>query len=271
MFPFDSLIHIAGLIAAIIIGITLGLFGGGGAAVTVPVLVYLIGFTTSKAIESSLFIVGITSLFGGLINWKRGMVKWHPLIWFGVSSVIMVFFTRRIFFPMIPEIIFQEKNYILSKDSFLLMLFAVMLVIVAYRMIYSPALERHDETPVAIFISIIAGLAVGLLTGLLGIGGGFMIVPVLILYFGLDAKQAVGTSLWLIAMNSLIGYGSKISHEADYLFLLTYTFLSVAGLLLGIRISKYIPSAKLKKWFGYFILLLGIFIIVEEIFFPVVK
>lgn len=271
MFPFDSLIHIAGLIAAIVIGITLGLFGSGGAAVTVPVLVYLIGFSTSQSIESSLFIVGTTSLVGGLINWKRGLVKWHPLIWFGIPSVIMVFVTRRIIFPMIPEIIFQGGNYTLKKDSFLLVLFAVMLVLVAYRMISSPVLKQHDEKGVAIVMSIIVGLIVGMLTGLLGIGGGFMIVPILILYFGLDAKQSVGTSLWLIAMNSLIGYSSRISYEASWSFLLIYTLLSVAGMFLGIRLSKHFSSAKLKSTFGYFILLLGVFIIIEEIFFPVVR
>jgi len=272
LFPFDSLLHIAGLIAALIIGVTLGIFGSGGAAITVPVLVYLIGYAPSQSIDASLFIVGITSLTGGLINLKRGLVKWQPLIWFGIPSVIMVFVTRRIIYPLIPDIIFQNNSFTLNKESFLLVFFAVMLVIVAYRMISTSKLKNTGEKNLAIFMSVIVGLGVGALTGLLGIGGGFIIVPVLVFYFGLDAKQAVGTSLWLIAMNSLFGYFSRISHEAsDWSFLFIYVVLSISGMFAGIRLSKTIPSEKIKHAFGYFILLLGVFIIIQEILFPLKK
>lgn len=266
MFPFDSALHIIGLILAFVIGLSLGLLGSGGSAITVPVLVYCMGISVTQSISESVFVVGITSFCGGIYNLIQNRVAWSPLLWLGIPSVISAFITKWFIVPTLPaEIsIFQIQ---MSKDSYLMLLFAVLLLLISRGMIRPKKIASVENSTTKFFPAVITGLVVGCLIGLLGIGGGFLIVPVLVLYFHLDMKIAVGTSLWLIAFNCLVSIVSDSSGSVfDWNFLFLYTGLTILGMVISWSLSKRISSEKIKVIAGYVILLTGIFVIAERIF-----
>ncbi len=266
MFPFDTLLHIIGLLLALIIGISLGLLGSGGSSITVPVLVYCMGISPSQAIPDSLFVVGITSLFGAIFNLKQRQVAWKPVFYLGIPSVISALITRKFLVPLLPASINFFSLISINKDSYLMLLFAILLIVIARNMIRTKKTDSLVIHSKNILPAIIAGIVVGILIGLLGIGGGFLIVPVLVIYFSLDMKVAVGTSLWLITFNSLVSFSADTSHEVySWNFLLIYTFLSGIGMIISWRIAKKIHSDKLKVIAGYVILVIGILVIVERL------
>jgi uncharacterized membrane protein YfcA len=259
--------EIAGYIAAALIGISLGLIGGGGSILTMPVLVYLFRISPSLATSYSLFVVGSTSLVGAFNNYKKGLVSIKTALLFGLSSIATVFLTRKFLIPSLP------KEFVIGSititESFLIMcLFAVLMVFASVSMIKSKEKEKRDaisENKINFYKLFLYGVAIGIVTGLLGAGGGFLLIPTLVLLGHIPMKEAIGTSLLIIALNSLVGFTGDIGHfQFDWLFLFTITTIAVAGIFAGGYLGKKISGEKLKKAFGWFVLAMGIYIIIKE-------
>lgn len=263
--------EIFGFIGAVIMGLSLGLIGGGGSILTVPILVYLFSVDAVLATAYSLFIVGFTSLIGSLTHMKLGNIHWKTAILFGIPSIIIVFLTRLYVVPAIPNPIFQMGEIEVSKSMGLLLLFAIIMLLASYSMIkkHSKVKETDSEASYNYPLILVEGAMVGVVTGLVGAGGGFLIIPALVILAKLPIKQAVGTSLVIIAVNSLIGFmGDMNSSEViDWNFLALFSSLAVVGIVAGSFLSKKIHSDKLKPAFGWFVLVMGIFIIVKETLF----
>ncbi len=259
---------IVGYFAALLIGTSLGLIGGGGSILTVPVLVYLFGMDEILAIAYSLFIVGTTSIAGSVAYLKKGWIDIKTAILFGIPSVIAVFFTRIYILPVIPEEVFQLSNFTITKPVLLMLLFAILMIIASYSMIKKekPVKEEQSNKKHAYYFLIPAeGLFTGTLTGLIGAGGGFLIIPVLVNLLKLPIKTAIGTSLLIISISSLTGFLLSISqHAIQWPFLLKITSIAIIGILIGNYISTKIEGKKLKPAFGWFILVMGIYILIKE-------
>jgi len=265
--------EVAGYIAAIFIGVSLGLIGGGGSILTVPVLVYLFHIDPVLATTWSLFIVGITSLTGGIRAYARKKVDFKTVSEFGIPSILSIFITRNHILPAIPDVLYQSANFTFTKGSFLMVIFAILMLAASVAMIKSkvsnPASHSVDKprTGKESFYLMLLGLLVGMLTGLLGAGGGFLIIPALVLIIGLPMKIAIGTSLLIIAINSLFGFLFSLKHYAmNWQIIIPFTVLAIIGLIAGSFFADKIPGDKLKKGFGWFVLVMGIYIIVKELF-----
>lgn len=273
---------ILGYLASVLIGISLGLIGGGGSILTVPVLVYLFGVEPVLATSYSLFIVGSTALAGAVPKWRSGAVNLKTALIFGIPSIAAVYATRAWLVPRIPQEVFSVGGFAVTKPILLLLLFAVLMVGASISMIRSkpltlsekplavghlPTANRQRPTANRLFFIVLEGLAVGLLTGLVGAGGGFLIIPALVLFAGLPMKEAVGTSLLIIAMKSLLGFTGDWGHYAlDWPLLLSVTALAVGGIFVGDMLSRRVSGEKLKAGFGWFVLAMGVWIIVKEVF-----
>ncbi len=263
--------EIIGYISAILIGISLGLVGSGGSILTVPVLVYLMAVDPLLATTSSLFIVGFTSLIGGIRAYSKKILDYRAVTEFGFPSVLSIFITRHYLLPAIPDTIFTAGNIIVTKNMLLMLVFAVLMLLASWSMIRSREssliVVKAKEGSERVFPLMLFGLLIGVVTGLLGAGGGFLIIPTLVLFLGLDMKTAVGTSLLIIAINSLFGFLFTLNHFTyNWILLLSFTVLSAAGLFIGSYFSDKISPGSLKKGFGWFILIMGIFVIVRELF-----
>ncbi|HWL00097.1 MAG TPA: sulfite exporter TauE/SafE family protein [Parapedobacter sp.] len=258
----------AGYLASVFIGIALGLIGGGGSILTVPVLVYLFSIDAVLATAYSLFVVGTTSVVGSFSYFTKGLVNIRTAIVFGIPSIIAVYLTRAFIVPAIPNEIFSFGNFTVTKSMLLMLLFAVLMIFTSYSMIKKTK-NVTDEAPQKqqfnYSLILVEGTLVGILTGLLGAGGGFLIIPALVLLSKLPMKEAVGTSLVIIAAKSLIGFFGESGETAiDWLFLLKVSAFAVIGILMGMVLSKRINAAKLKPAFGWFVLVMGVYIIVKE-------
>jgi uncharacterized membrane protein YfcA len=261
--------EIAGYIAALLIGVSLGLIGGGGSILTIPVLVYLFQIQPTLATGYSLFIVGCSSLAGAYKNYRRGNINFKAAFYFGIASIITVVLIRKFLMPVIPEELFNIGTLIVTKSLATMVLFAVIMIIASLNMIKKEATPPENEQDRTIYLNkaLLRGVEVGILTGLLGAGGGFLIIPVLIFSFHLSMKAAIGTSLLIIAMNSLFGFAGDLFHQQfNWALLLPLTAIAVTGTFIGRRLGQDLPGEKLKKWFGWFVLLMGIYIIIHEIF-----
>ena len=262
--------EIIGYAAAVLIGISLGLIGGGGSILTVPVLVYLFGMDAFTATEYSLFVVGISSLVGSGSYFKKGLINFKIAMIFGIPSIISIFLTRLYLLPLIPEEVLKIQNFTITKNIFLLLIFAVLMIFASYKMIIKSISEKpleHQTDQNSVFLAAGQGLIVGVLTGLVGAGGGFMIIPALVNLLKIPMKVAIGTSLVIISINSLIGFLSSVNHvQIEWKLLLSITAIAVAGIIIGSQVSKKIDGKKLKPTFGWFILIMGIYIIAKEIF-----
>jgi uncharacterized membrane protein YfcA len=258
---------LVGYLAAILIGISLGLIGGGGSILTVPVLVYLFGIDTILATAYSLFIVGSTSVVGSYAYFKKKLVDIRIATVFGIPSIIAVFLTRTFILPSIPEHIINIGNFLLSKSILLMLFFAVLMIVAAYRMINNKQTtidsSQHPFSYPTIFIQ---GMLVGIVTGLVGAGGGFLIIPALVNLLKLPMKTAVGTSLLIISINSLAGFLFSLNHiTIDWWFLLSIAAIAIIGILTGSYLSSKVDGKKLKPAFGWFVLLMGLYIIIKEV------
>ncbi len=256
--------HITGYIASLFIGISLGLIGGGGSILTVPVLVYLFGVSPVLATSYSLFIVGSTSLIGAFNSWRKDLVDFRTTLLFGISSILTVFVIRKLIIPNIPEdIIIGSMHF---KFSVLTMiLFGILMLAASFSMMSNKVAEHRPHHKKNIGILILYGTGIGLVTGFLGAGGGFLLIPALVLLLHLHMKKAIGTSLLIIALNSLTGFAGDIGHhKTDWLFLLTVSAIAITGIFLGGLFSKKIDGEKLRKVFGWFVLAMGIYIIIKE-------
>lgn len=261
--------EIIGYIGAILIGICLGLIGGGGSILTVPILVYLFGLNPALATSYSLFVVGSTSSVGALSHSKMGDVDWKAVIFFGLPSVITVFITRHWLVPILPDPWLKVGSYDITKSEGLLFLFGMLMLAAAIKMITAKKDIDKSATSSSSSTIIIQGLILGVITGLLGAGGGFLIIPALVLLMRLDMKKAIGSSLVIIAINSLVGFlGSFHQQEKgsiDWRFLIEFTVIAIAGILIGSVFSKKISSEKLKPAFGWFVLVMGIYIVGKQL------
>jgi uncharacterized membrane protein YfcA len=264
--------EIIGYIASILIGISLGLIGGGGSILTVPVLVYLFHVDPVQATAYSLFIVGASSLVGAWPKYKQGFVNLKTAIIFGIPSIVAVFATRKFIVPAIPNELGEFAGIAITKSLLIMMLFAVLMVAASFSMIRSKKnkeTELEGEQKFNYPLILIEGALVGILTGLVGAGGGFLIIPALVMLSKLPMKQAVGTSLLIIAAKSLIGFTGDLGNRTmDWTLLLTVTALAIAGIFIGDKLSKRIDGNKLKTGFGWFILVMGLYIIAQQLFFP---
>lgn len=264
--------EIAGLFMAVLIGLSLGIIGAGGSVLTVPVLVYIIGIKPEKAITYSLFIVGMTALIGTIDYYRKNLVAMKTAITFAIPSFLSVFLTRKLILPGIPSTLFHTGDFIFTKEVLIMVVFAFLMLFSAFSMIrqkqYYKKLSKQTDTkhfsyPFIFF----EGIVVGLLTGFIGAGGGFLIIPALALFAGLPMKMAIGTSLLIISINSLIGFSTDlfIGVIIDWWFLLSFSCFAFAGIVLGVFLSKNIEGAKIKPAFGWFTLSMGTFILLKEL------
>jgi uncharacterized membrane protein YfcA len=263
--------ELIGFIAAIVMGLSLGLIGGGGSILTVPILVYLFGVDPILSTAYSLFVVGLTSLVGSYSHFKSGNVHLKTALIFGLPSIVSVYGTRKFIVPVIPDSVFSISSFTFTKPLFVMVLFAILMLLASISMIRKPKNVTDDSKEIKynyplIFIE---GLLVGGVTGLVGAGGGFLIIPALVLLAGLPMKQAVGTSLLIIAMKSLIGFtGDLGSGQAiDYKFMLIFSAFAMVGIVGGSYLSKFISNEKLKPVFGWFVLVMGLYILGKELLF----
>jgi uncharacterized membrane protein YfcA len=267
-----ELLEIFGYIASILIGISLGLIGGGGSILTVPVLVYLFHVEPMMATAYSLFIVGTSSLVGAFPKYRQGMISMKTAVVFGIPSIVAVFATRKFIVPAIPKEVFSIGDLVVTKALLMMILFAVLMVAASVSMIRDKKTTASDEQVKQVFnypMILLEGTVVGVLTGLVGAGGGFLIIPALVMLSKLPMKMAVGTSLLIIAAKSLIGFtGDVMSAGAsmDWTLLGVVTSLAIVGIFVGNYLSKSIDGNKLKKGFGWFVLVMGIYIIINELF-----
>ena len=264
--------EIIGYIASVFIGISLGLIGGGGSILTVPVLVYLFGESAELSTAYSLFIVGTTALVGGIRNATMGNVNYKTAVVFTIPAFIAVYLTRAYLVPAIPQNIFTVGTFTLTKDIAIMVFFALVMLAASVSMIRNKREEKDEEgetEPVFNVPAIVAeGAVVGVLTGIVGAGGGFLIIPALVLFAKLPMKKAVGTSLLIIAAKSLIGFIGDVQRPdliIDWTLLLTVTAIAVAGIFVGIYATKFIDGKKLKKGFGWFVLIMAVYIILKQI------
>jgi uncharacterized membrane protein YfcA len=255
---------------ALLIGVLLGLTGGGGSILTVPVLVYILNFNPIIASAYSLFIVGMTSSFGTLINLKKGNVVLKTGVLFALPSLISVYITRKYIVHAIPNILFKNDSIVITKNAFLMVLFAVVMFFAALSMLKTPKTETvaREEKSQNLYLIILQIFCVGILIGLIGAGGGFLIIPALFHFAKLPIKKAIGTSLFIIATNSIIGFSGDVQNiNVDWIFLFRFAAVAMFGIFVGIYLNKFFDEKSLKKIFGWFVLIMAIFILTKELVF----
>ena len=255
---------------ALLIGVLLGLTGGGGSILTVPVLVYILNLNPIIASAYSLFIVGMTSSFGTLINLKKGNVVLKTGMLFALPSLISVYITRKFIVHAIPDVLFQNDSIVITKNAFLMILFAVVMFFASISMLKTPKIIDSNTIVKEqnLFLIILQIFCVGILIGLIGAGGGFLIIPALFHFAKLPIKKAIGTSLFIIATNSLIGFSGDVQNiNVDWIFLFRFAAVAMFGIFIGIYLSKFFNEKSLKKIFGWFVLIMAIFILTKELIF----
>lgn len=256
-----------GYILAIFVGITLGMLGSGGSILSVPILVYVMGIEPTLATAYSLFVIGTASLVGGIQKAKQKLVDFKKVVLFGIPTIITVFITRKVIVPRIPTVIFATDHFILSKSVLIMIVFAVVMIVASIKMIKpSKVLEYTGKEKLNYYKIGFQGVAIGLISGFVGAGGGFLIIPTLLFLAKTPMKMAVGTSLFIVASQSLIGFTGdiQVNQIIDWKLLLVFTSCSILGIFIGNFISKKVDGVKLKTAFGWFVLAMGIYIIVKE-------
>ena len=265
-----EVLEVLGYISALIIGITLGLIGGGGSILAVPVLAYMFMINEKVATAYSLFIVGASALVGGIKQHFKGYVDWRTAIVFGIPAIIGVTMVRYYVVPALPEILFSVNDFDFTRRMAMFGLFAVLMIPAAFSMLKKrkSKLKVSNEVKYNYPLILIEGLLVGGVTGLIGAGGGFLIIPALVILANVKMKVAVGTSLIIIALKSLLGFffGDALTMDIDWAFLGTFTTLSLIGIFIGSYIGNFIDGQRLKKGFGYFIIVMAVFIFYMEFF-----
>lgn len=258
-----------GYFGALLIGLVLGLTGGGGSILTVPILVYLMQLSPVTATAYSLFIVGTTSAFGTVQNFRKGIVEVKTAFLFALPSLIAVFITRKFIVPAIPDVLWQTASFSITKPMFLMVLFAIIMLLASLSMIRKP-IENTTAAPQKFNLPmmLLQLSVVGIFIGLVGAGGGFLIIPALVWLAKLPMRKAIGTSLLIITLNSLIGFTGDIGHTPiDWPFLLGFTAIAIVGIFTGIFLSKFVNEKQLRKGFGWFVLAMAVFIFAKELFF----
>tara|TARA_B100000003_G_C10870446_1_gene346849 strand:- start:167 stop:973 length:807 start_codon:yes stop_codon:yes gene_type:complete len=262
--------ELLGFFGAFIVGLILGLIGSGGSILSVPILVYLFGINPITATAYSLFVVGTTSLIGSIKNIRNKLINYSSTLLFSFSAVITVYLTRKYLIHLIPETIIDTDLIFLNKDQLIMLLFSLLMLVAGFLMI-----KRTPKTIVGLkqtktiapnkFLIFAEGSLIGFLTGLIGAGGGFIIIPILVILSDLRMKTAIATSLAIISLKSLIGFIGDVQNlDIDWLFLITFTLISVIGIFIGQMFSQKVEDNKLKMAFGVFVILIGVVILLIE-------
>ena len=257
----------AGFIGALLIGLSLGLIGGGGSILTVPILVYLFKIDPVMATTYSLFIVGLTSFAGAVSHYQKDNIDIKIALLFGVPSLMSVFAMRKWVMPLVPHHLFNTGAIEITKPVLLMCTFSLLMLAASFSMI----LKRKDSVKSDIAISysklILQSVIVGIITGFVGVGGGFLIIPSLVLFAHLPIKKAVGTSLMVMTISSLLGVLGDIGRKVaiDYHFLMIFSAIAITGIILGSYLAKFVSEAKLKPAFGWFVLVMGLFVLITTL------
>lgn len=252
---------------AVLVGISLGLMGSGGSILTVPILVYIVGVSPVLATAYSLFIVGTTALTGTIKNLRDKNIDFTKVLLFGIPSMISVFFTRLVIVPSLPETLFFIGSYEVRKPVAIMAFFAVVMFFAAVSMLRAPKDGASRDTEKLNYAALIGlGIVIGVVAGLVGAGGGFLIIPALVILAKTPMKRAAGTSLGIVAVQSLIGFSGDLqaAQAIDWVFLMAFTASSVIGIFIGLRLSKKIPGEKIKKGFGWFVIAVAAYILLKE-------
>lgn len=255
-----------GLLASVLIGFSIGLIGGGGSILAMPILVYLFKVNPENATSYSLFIVGFTSMIGSFFQYRLGNLKIKFAILFGIPSIVSLLFMRKFLLPLLPKSLFYISHLEVTKNLLIMVVFAILMLATSFSFIKKNSVESTRSQPNNLLL-ISVGTVVGLLIGFLGAGGGFLIVPALLYFGNLSIKKAIGTSLFIIFINSLIGFSADVIAETpiDWSLLFRIVFMALVGLIIGTSLSKKIDGKQLKPLFGWFILVMGIYILVKEL------
>ena len=259
--------ELIGYLVSILIGVSLGLIGSGGSILTVPLLVYFFHVSPLLATTYSLAIVGLSSIAGVISRLKQKLVDFKTILVFGAPSIIGVFLARKYLLPAIPDLIYDGPAILVTKSHFIMLFFAMLMLIAALSMILGKNKKEEEEgiLPVYGFTLMLVGLAEGLLTGIVGAGGGFLIIPALVILAKLPMKKAIATSLVIISIKSLVGFtGDLLSTAIDWSFLSKIVLLATLGIIIGNYLNKKMEGAKLKKGFGYFVLAMALIIFIEQ-------
>lgn len=267
-----QIMFILAMFLAVLVGVSLGLIGSGGSVLTLPIMVYLLHVDPVIATSYSLFIVGLAALIGGVQYATKGLVDTRIAIIFGLPSIITVYLTRAFLLPAIPDKLFQLGQFHVTKALLLMLLFAVIMFIAAITMIRKKKVggapqEARTDNSISVKVVLIEGVVVGLLTGLVGAGGGFLIIPALVVFCGIEMKTAVGTSLFIIAAKSLIGFTGDLQADVqlDWMLLISFSLATIVGIVVGFSLVNKFSADRLKSLFGWFVLLFSIFIIIKEL------
>lgn len=260
--------HIIGYTLAVVVGITLGLIGSGGSILSVPILVYIMGIEPIIATAYSLFVVGTTALFGGIQKAKEKLVDFKKVVLFGIPTVLAVFITRKIIVPSIPDIVYSSNSFTLKKSVLIMIVFAIVMIMASIRMIRPLKEKISTNDKLNYFRILLQGLFIGLVAGFVGAGGGFLIIPALLFLAKTPMKMAVGTSLFIVSAQSLLGFIGDLRPEQiiNWKLILIFTSCSIVGVFIGNYLSKKFSGEKLKTGFGWFVLVMGIYIICKELF-----
>lgn len=258
------MMKIVGYVLALCIGLSLGLIGGGGSILAVPILIYVMGVTPKAAIATSLAIVGMVSVVGAIPHWRQGNVKFKIAAFFAPTAMVGAYLGARLAdLPLITE-------------TFQLICFGLVMVIASVLMICKGAQSSQHKKMVSTkktdppyqshWLAIpLEGLGIGILTGFVGIGGGFIIVPALVLFGDIPMKEAIGTSLLIIAFNSATGFLGYLSQvELDWNLVISFTIAASLGTLAGAYLTRFIDAKNLQKGFGYFVLAVAVFVLIKR-------
>lgn len=262
-------IQIFGYLGALAVGVVLGLMGSGGSLIAIPIFTYLFHISPITTTAYSLFVVGTSSSIGALRNWRKGLVDFRIAIVFAIPAFIAVYVVRKYILPIIPSEIIAIKDFVVTKDMAIMVFLAINMLFCAISMIRKRKLsnDRNYFNAYNYPLIILQGIIIGLFTGIVGIGGGFLIIPTLVLLVKLPMKKAVATSLFIIAIKSMIGFMGDLGNlEINWNFLIVFTLISTLGIFLGIYLSSFIKGENLKKYFGWLVLILSIGIFYMEIF-----
>ncbi len=263
---FATAMEILGYILAIVVGICLGLIGSGGSVLTVPTLVYILDVEPQLATTYSLFVVGVVALTGAAKGIGNGVFNPGLALYFGLPSVLAIFLTRKIFLPTLPDTLFTTNDFSMTKNLFIMLLFAILMLLASIAMIKKLKTKQPKPAKINLLKIVLIGLLVGVLTGLVGIGGGFLIIPSLIFFGRASMKEAIATSLAIVTANALIGFaGSANLIAVNWKLLFGFTAIAIIGVFIGLALSKKISNEQLKPAFGWFVLCTGIFILMKEL------
>lgn len=247
---------IFGLVLSALIGLSLGLIGGGGSIITVPVLVYILGVEAHDAVGMSLSVVGATSLVGSFLHYRRGTMHLKTGLIFGAAGII-------------GALLGSPLTKLLSPSA-LMMTFATLMLVVAILMLRRKSFTKGVDSygpkeALSVWKALLAGFGVGVLTGFLGVGGGFLIVPALVMFGGLGMKDAIGTSLFVIFLNCVAGLvGHASQNQFDWSLTALVTVLAVSGTIVGTLLSHRVAANKLQKGFAVFVLMVAVFLMAKN-------